>query len=193
MTSNNIKKLNLGCGENKKDGYINLDHNSLVSPDIDHDLNLFPYPFPDNNFDLIEAFHVLEHLDKPFIVMKELHRILKPGGKLIIRVPHFSRGFTHAEHSHGFDVTFPLYFNKNFTKSGFFGVEFKIEKIKLSWLSFFNLLHNLGYGKIRCLILKIINKVISFLANLSPNICSRVWWYWVGGFDEVEFRFICIK
>ncbi len=64
---------------------------------------------------MVEASHLLEHLDRPFLAMKEMHRILKPGGQLIIKVPHFSRGFTHAEHAHGFDVTFPNYFNKKFS------------------------------------------------------------------------------
>ena len=42
--------------------------------------------------------------------MREIHRITKPGGTVRIWVPHFSRGFTHAEHKSGFDVTFPYYF-----------------------------------------------------------------------------------
>lgn len=193
MIKEDSKKLNLGAGELKKTGYINIDWNELAQPDIRHDLNIFPYPFSDSAFDLIEASHILEHLDRPFAVMRELHRILKPGGRLIIKVPHFSRGFTHAEHSHGFDVTFPLYFNKNFTKSGFIGVEFKLDKIKLSWLSFFYLLPHLGYGRVFIYFLKILNKLISFLANLSPNFCSRIWCYWVGGFDEIEFNFISLK
>lgn len=184
-----MNKLNLGAGEDRKDGYINIDWNPLAQPDAVHDLNSFPYPFVDNFFDLAEASHVLEHLDKPFLVMKELNRIIKPGGKLIIKVPHFSRGFTHAEHSHGFDVTFPLYFNPTFTKSGFFGVEFKLESLKLRWLAFFHLLPNMGYGRVSIAGLKAVNAVISGLANLSPNICSRLWCYWVGGFDEVEFIF----
>jgi len=190
---NNLTKLNLGCGEEKKAGYVNLDWQSLTEPDVRHDLNKFPYPFADNTFDLIEASHILEHLDKPFAVMKELHRILKPGGKLLIKVPHFSRGFTHAEHAHGFDVTFPLYFNRQFTRSGFYGVEFKLEKMRLHWLAFFHLLPYLGYGKISIFILRMINAIISFLANLNQGFCSRIWCYWVGGFDEVEFNFICVK
>ena len=190
---NNLTKLNLGCGEEKKAGYVNLDWQSLTEPDVRHDLNKFPYPFADNTFDLIEASHILEHLDKPFAVMKELHRILKPGGKLLIQVPHFSRGFTHAEHAHGFDVTFPLYFNRQFTRSGFYGVEFKLAKMRLHWLAFFHLLPYLGYGKISIFILRMINAIISFLANLNQGFCSRIWCYWVGGFDEVEFNFICVK
>lgn len=190
---NNIKKLNLGCGERKKPGYINIDWNSEVEPEVVHDLNKLPYPLEDNSFDLIEASHVLEHLDKPFLIMKELHRLLKPNGKLTIKVPHFSRGFTHAEHTHGFDVTFPLYFNKNFTKSGYTGTEFELKKLELRWLANQHLLPSLGYGKTIISILNFINKLISFLANLNVNFCSRIWCYSVGGFDEIEFKFICKK
>lgn len=193
MEKNNIKKLNLGCGERKKAGFINIDWNKETKPDILHDLNILPYPFEDNHFDLIEASHILEHLDKPFLVMKELHRLLKPDGILMVKVPHFSRGFTHAEHTHGFDVTFPLYFNKNFTKSGFIGVEFKLEKLALRWLAFQHLLPSMGYHKITILCLNFLNKIISFLANLNVNFCSRIWCYWIGGFDEIEFKFSCLK
>jgi len=184
-----IKKLNLGAGEFKKEGYVNVDWQDLTRPDIKHDLNVLPYPFDTDTFDLIEAFHVLEHLDKPFCIMTELHRILKPGGILIIKVPHFSRGFTHAEHSHGFDVTFPLYFNKNFTKSGYFGTDFKLKKMKLKWSAFIHLMPSMGYGRISLSLVKIADLFVSFLANLSPNFCSRIWCFWVGGFEEIEFEF----
>ncbi len=187
------KKLNLGCGEDKKEGFVNLDWNKLVEPDAVHDLNKVPYPFPDNEFALVNASHILEHLEKPFVIMKELHRLLKSGGKLIVKVPHFSRGFTHAEHEHGFDVTFPLYFDKKFTRSGFFGVEFELKKIQLHWLASFHLLPYLGYGGLTIGLLKIINGFISPLANLSPAFCSRVWCFLVGGFEEIEFEFICRK
>jgi len=188
-----MNKLNLGAGGLIKPGYLNIDWNVLTKPDVQHDLNVLPYPFSDNYFDLVEADHVLEHLDKPFLVMTEIHRILKPGGELIIKVPHFSRGFTHAEHSHGFDVTFPLYFNKNFIKHGYFGVDFEIKKMELSWLAFFHLLPGLGYSQNLISFLKLINRIISKLANLNPNFCSRIWCYWVGGFEEIKFDFICLK
>jgi len=193
MQEPTLKKLNLGCGEHKKEGYVNIDWQALTKPDVVHDLNAFPYPFDDNTFDLVEAFHVLEHLDKPFVIMKELHRILKPGGTLHIKVPHFSRGFTHAEHAHGFDVTFPLYFNKNFTTSGYFGVPFELKSMRLQWLAFFHLMPALGYGQSTITILRGVNKIISFLANISPAFTSRIWCFWVGGFDEIEFTFTCTK
>lgn len=189
MSEINIQKLNVGCGETKKEGYVNLDWSPLVHPDVAHDLNVLPYPFPDGSFDLIEAYHVLEHLDRPFAIMKEFHRILKPGGALRVRVPHFSRGFTHAEHAHGFDVTFPLYFNKDFTKSGYYGVSFDCESVTMRWLAFFHLLPSMGYGRFTITVLRFVNRAISFLANISPAFTSRIWCFWVGGFDEIEFIF----
>lgn len=160
-----------------------------MEPDLIHDLNKYPYPFENNSVDLLEANHVLEHLDRPFSVMKEMHRILKPGGRLIIRVPHFSRGFTHAEHSHGFDVSFPNYFNKKFARIGYFGVDFKLVSMKLHWMAFFHIMKMMGYNSLVIAILKIPNALISSLANLSPNLCSRVWCFWVGGFEEIEYVF----
>ncbi len=188
-----MQKLNLGCGEFKKKGFVNADWNPLTKPDVQCDFNSIPYPFKDNEFDYIEAVHVLEHLDRPFEVMKELHRILKPNGTLLIKVPHFSRGFTHAQHSHGFDITFPLYFNKNFTKSGYFGVDYELEKTVLRWAAFTHLLKYVGYGKVTVFMVKFLNAIISFLANLNQAFCTRIWAFWVGGFEEIEFRFKCIK
>ena len=110
-----MNKLNIGSGEFLKEGFINVDFYSVTKPDVTHDLSKFPYPFEDDYFDWIESDHCLEHLSNPFLVMKEIHRISKNNATIIIRVPHFSRGFTHAEHKAGFDVTFPYYFKKNFT------------------------------------------------------------------------------
>lgn len=187
--SNTIKKLNLGCSGTKKEGYVNVDWLSLVKPDVEHDLNIYPYPFSDNEFDLVEATHVIEHLDRPFLVMKEIHRITKPGGSVLIKVPHFSRAMGHSEHFHGFDVTFPYYFNSKFTKYGFFGVEYTLVSVRLKWLAFPYLLETIGYGRFTVFLLKCINYGISFLANLNRDFCSRIWCFWVGGFEEIEFEF----
>ena len=182
-------KLNLGAGADKKQGYVNVDWSPLTSPDVVCDLNVFPYPFPDESCELIEAYHVLEHLEKPFAVMRELHRILTPGGVLHIKVPHFSRGMTHAEHEHGFDVTFPLYFDPTFTASGYYGVPYTCTSVRLTWLAFFHLMPSLGYSRITIGILRGVNVLISWLANISPAFTSRIWCFWVGGFDEIEFMF----
>ena len=186
-------KLNLGSGERPMSGYVNIDWQKAEGVDVVHDLNVFPYPFTDGQFDEVYASHVLEHLDKPFLIMKELHRILKPGGVLRVKVPQFSRGFTHAEHEHGFDVTFPMYFNKECKTSGYYGVDFDIKHMKLHWMAFFHLLPYMGYGKITIGVLQGISGVLSWFANLAPAFCSRVWCFWVGGFEEIDFEFVCKK
>ena len=121
------------------------------------------------------------------MVMKEVHRISKNNATVIIRVPHFSRGFTHAEHKAGFDVTFPYYFNKDF-KGGYQGFEYSLEKMKLTWFAqpYFKktVLSNFQFNSASFL-----GSIFNFFAKLSPFICSRIWCFWVGGFEEIEFHF----
>jgi len=51
------------------------------------DLNNDKLPYNDSMFDLIVCIHVIEHLENPLILMRELYRILKNGGKLIVETP----------------------------------------------------------------------------------------------------------
>ena len=45
--------------------------------------------FPDNEFDLVILWHVLEHVQSPRAMLREVARILKPGGTLLVAVPNF--------------------------------------------------------------------------------------------------------
>jgi len=44
--------------------------------------------FPENHFDVITGFYVIEHLSNPMAFLRECHRILKAGGFLLLRYPH---------------------------------------------------------------------------------------------------------
>ncbi|OIO33032.1 MAG: hypothetical protein COX96_06730 [Candidatus Omnitrophica bacterium CG_4_10_14_0_2_um_filter_44_9] len=50
--------------------------------------NLFDRKYLDETFDVVTLFYVLEHLPEPLRYLKEVYRILKPGGLLLARVPH---------------------------------------------------------------------------------------------------------
>lgn len=101
ITEENKKhKLDLGCGQRKRQGTIGIDFNSNTQADIIHDLNQFPYPFEDNYFNEIYCRHVLEHLPDLIKVMEELHRIAAPGCKIFIEAPYWSsyRAFVDPTH-----------------------------------------------------------------------------------------------
>lgn len=46
-------------------------------------------PFEDESFDVVTALDVVEHLDDDVSGLKEMHRVLKTGGKTLIFVPAF--------------------------------------------------------------------------------------------------------
>jgi len=85
-------KLNLGCGQNKRDGYVNVDKFDTFAPDVVWDLESFPWPFETGQVGEIVMHHVLEHLgasvDTFFSIMKEMYRICAAGAKIYIDVPH---------------------------------------------------------------------------------------------------------
>jgi SAM-dependent methyltransferase len=49
---------------------------------------LFDQRYKNETFDVVTLFYVLEHLPEPLKYLKEINRILKPGGLLLARVPH---------------------------------------------------------------------------------------------------------
>lgn len=84
-----MKKLNLGCGKDTRRDYVNIDRVKLEGVDIVHNLNKFPYPFKDDEFDEVLSLGTLELLDDFLKVMEELHRICKKGARIKIRSPVF--------------------------------------------------------------------------------------------------------
>lgn len=74
--------INFGCGKKKQKGFINVDIEKKVNPDVVWDLNKFPYPFKSNSCDRIDAKYVIEHIENPSRFIRECHRILRSGGML---------------------------------------------------------------------------------------------------------------
>jgi SAM-dependent methyltransferase len=101
-------RLNLGCGYNKLEGYINVDHDERCNPDVVADLEGV-LPFEDSSVDEIVMFHVLEHLGqdtKTYLgIWKEFYRILKDQGVIKITVPHWQHENFHHDPTHVRKVT----------------------------------------------------------------------------------------
>jgi SAM-dependent methyltransferase len=83
-------KLNLGCGRNPIDGYVNLDRQQLPGVDIVHDLERLPLPFLPDTFDEIIGIDLIEHITDALGLMQELWRIAKPDATCTFALPYGS-------------------------------------------------------------------------------------------------------
>ena len=113
--------LDIGSGEIKRPNFVRLDKRKLPGIDIVHDLEVFPYPLPDECCLTIVGSHIIEHI-KPWLsveMFNELWRIMKPDGELALSTPYAgSYGFWQdPSHCNGFvpatfqyfDPAYPLY------------------------------------------------------------------------------------
>ena len=76
-------KLNLGCGNDHKFGYMNIDCREECKPDRVFNIEAGGLGFlEDNSVDEIRAFDFLEHitLGRTVFVIEEIYRVLKPDG-----------------------------------------------------------------------------------------------------------------
>lgn len=91
MSTESAKKLNIGCGYDYRDGWVNVDnaeHHDKVDVSADAaDLSVLPQGY----FDYVVARDVLEHIDRPkqVEVLGGWGKLLSEDGILWIRVPSF--------------------------------------------------------------------------------------------------------
>jgi len=89
------KALDLGCREQYWTDKLKARGFAVVSVDLEPqnesvlrvDAN-DPLPFADASFDLVWCTEVLEHVVKPSVTLREINRVLKPGGKLLLSTPN---------------------------------------------------------------------------------------------------------
>ncbi|MBU3924010.1 MAG: methyltransferase domain-containing protein [Nanoarchaeota archaeon] len=95
-----MKKLNFGCGRAIKEGWVNVDFQNGEGIDRSFDFLDYPYPFTDDTFDYVLIDNVLEHLDDPTRVMREIWRICKNGAIVEIIVPYYNSYYAYADPTH---------------------------------------------------------------------------------------------
>lgn len=71
----------------KKMKHLDYTTADLYSPIVDVKADILDLPFNDNQFDIVFCNHVLEHIEDDSKAMKELFRVMKPGGMGIFQVP----------------------------------------------------------------------------------------------------------
>ena len=128
-------KLNLGCGDDVKAGYINIDIRktkpNVLMLDLEKDLLKV---FPDNSVEEIIAKDVIEHVSWRRVedLLRDIHRVLKSNGRIYIQVPDLEAiakkvilnpNFKYGELSGYKAISYWIYggqdYEYNFHKSGF--------------------------------------------------------------------------
>ncbi len=170
-----MKKLNMGCGNDILDWYLNRDIIKLPWVNKVYDFEKFPYPFKDNEFDEIYCSHVLEHMNDLWKVMEEFNRIGKKWCIIKVKVPYF------ASPNAWWDYTHKRTFNTNtfnyFHKDCYYNTtNIIVKKYKIHYFS------NNRYLKS-----DIKNIIPDFLINLFPKIYERFFAYW---FPASEIHFL---
>ncbi len=72
------------------DDYRSAEAKSIYKEFKQADLGWDKLPWPDNTFDIINAWCVLPHVENPFHCAREVSRVLKPGGIFIFSLPHLT-------------------------------------------------------------------------------------------------------
>lgn len=56
-------RLDIGCGANKQQGFVGMDYRALPGVDIVQNVELFPWPLPDESVTMAVTSHLVEHLN----------------------------------------------------------------------------------------------------------------------------------
>jgi SAM-dependent methyltransferase len=116
-----LVKLDLGCGKNKKEGFVGVDARKFDGVDIVLDLvatnesftntanpkrphggGFKKWPWKDDSVDEVHCSHFVEHLAAKERVhfVNELYRVLKKGCKAAVIVPHWASSRAYGDLTH---------------------------------------------------------------------------------------------
>lgn len=174
-----LTKLNMGAGTDIRVGYINHDIAPLSGIDCVHDLNVYPWPWHDASFEQIVANDVIEHLDDFMKAMEELHRILKPEGRIKLSVPYWNSWCAHADPTHhrGFhELTFRFFDPESpYCKARpyYTNARFKIIEETFILAPFSPYFHLPGVGEIK-IHGRISKRLIGWLGNHLSNVILAI-------------------
>lgn len=173
-------RLHLGCGNDKKKGFINCDKSKQVNPDKVVDLEK-KLPFKNDSISIIVANHVLEHIHNFASLMHEMYRICKRGAIISIKTPFYSSWGQYNDPTH---VRSFSPFTFDYFKKGNYGHEvnakkdmFKVEEVKI----------NFGIGASSKL-----NWLFNPLINFNHRIYCR-FFAWIFPSSEIEYKLRVLK
>lgn len=132
-------------------------------PDVAlHNANIYALPYPDNTFDAAILSEILEHVDDDVAALKEVYRVLKPGGVVAITVPNADYPFlwdpinrtleslfrTHIQHGMfaGIWANHVRLYWRDDLRAAVLNAGFEVEEERSFTHYSFPFIHNLVYG-----------------------------------------------
>jgi ubiquinone/menaquinone biosynthesis C-methylase UbiE len=140
-----MKIVELGCGPKKRNQEsIGVDIFEFNGVDIVADINKGMSFFDDNSIDIIESYHFMEHLNDLSFFMSEAYRVLKIGGIIKGKVPHYANPYFYSDPTHrqylGLYTFSYFQKNKNYFKRSvptfYNNIDFEILKVDLLFKTF---------------------------------------------------------
>jgi SAM-dependent methyltransferase len=105
-------KLDLGCGTQKKEGYIGVDSRAFDGVDVVCNLGADAWPWQDDTVDDVHCSHMVEHLTAPERIhfVNELYRVLRKGAKAQIITPHWNSNRAYGDLTHQWPPVSEMWF-----------------------------------------------------------------------------------
>jgi SAM-dependent methyltransferase len=177
--------IDLGCGARKTKDAFGVDAAALPGVDLVHDLRDLPYPLPGDCADQVVLHHVLEHFADPLPVMEEVWRIIRPGGRVRIRTPHYSGRYAWNDPSHrrAFTSESFHYFGEN-DYSYYTRARFRVREVRLQYF----MEENLWPWPHRTF-----GRAVQGLLDRHPTFGERFLCFLVGGIDELRVTLEAVK
>jgi SAM-dependent methyltransferase len=97
-----VVKLDIGCGKNKREGFHGVDQYAMEGVDTVLKIGKDAWPWEENSVDEAHSSHFIEHLNaqERTHFYNELYRVLKPGAKASIIVPHWNSNRAYGDPTH---------------------------------------------------------------------------------------------
>ena len=175
-------KINLGCGTKTFKDMINVDFLKGKNVDVVHNLNEYPWPFKSYSVDYIYCDNVIEHVRDFNSAMKEIYRVLRKGGEILIKVPYFSNpGAFNPDHRSFFNPdSFDVFCRNTELRMGLRQEEFFMVSKRVTFITEYK----------KSIFLKIVYALPKLVYKISPKAYV---WFFSYTFPASEIHFVLRK